>query len=250
MSWNLPLDLKPRWSDKYQVRAYDVSPQGTLKLPVLFSYMQQTAWRHAEHLGFGYSAVKDSGLAWVLFQVEVHISRLPIWDEEFLLDTWPSGINKFLYSRDFRMYSPEGETLAIATSTWILIDLGTRRPRHFQLIEEMAHHMPKERTFDRLPERIRVPQEGKEEKIFARYGDLDQNGHVNTSRYVEWAVNTLPFAWHTARGKLGVVVNFLQETRLAESLIIRSAESQGRQIVWGSRADGQVAYTMALWPME
>jgi len=41
--------------DKYHINSFDADFTGKLHLPALTRFMQETAWRHSEQLGIGYS---------------------------------------------------------------------------------------------------------------------------------------------------------------------------------------------------
>jgi len=51
---------------------------------------------------------------------------LPAWDEEVILETWPSGIRRFIYDRDLQLKDHEGNALVDVTTSWMLIDLAKR----------------------------------------------------------------------------------------------------------------------------
>lgn len=224
-------------TDTYKVAAYEIGPSARLRMHNFFNYLQQTAWLHAEHLGFGFEDMSREGLAWVLCQVEAEIERFPVWGEEVELSTWPSGVYHFLYGRDFEMKAKSGEVLARIISSWMLIDLKTRRPRHSQTLVDMHHTFPKKRSIDRLPERIKPKGGDIEIKMFrTAWADLDPNRHVNTSRYIEWAINAIENPAMYEEEKSAIVINFLHEVLEDQDISIFVKKEKDTNILRGYRA--------------
>ncbi|RPH32985.1 acyl-[acyl-carrier-protein] thioesterase, partial [bacterium] len=89
---NRPSELQSVWKDDLFVRSYDVDSTGKLKLASLFNYFQETAGKHATHLGAGYEVLRKLGLFWVLSRAKIRIHRLPAWGESIQLTTWPKGL--------------------------------------------------------------------------------------------------------------------------------------------------------------
>ena len=42
--------MKKSWEDEYSISFYEVDTKNEAFLPVLWSFMQETAWHHADHL--------------------------------------------------------------------------------------------------------------------------------------------------------------------------------------------------------
>ncbi len=53
-----PINQKS-WEDEYSISFYEVDTKNEVFLPVLWSFMQETAWHHAEHLEVGYSDLME-----------------------------------------------------------------------------------------------------------------------------------------------------------------------------------------------
>src|SRR5512140_3295510 len=85
------------WEDDIFVRSYDVDSAGKLRLSSLFNYFQETAGKHATHLGAGYDVLRGLGLFWVLSRAKIRVHRLPAWGESVRLTTWPKGLDGVLF---------------------------------------------------------------------------------------------------------------------------------------------------------
>ena len=49
-------------------------------------------------------------------------SGLPLWGETIIVKTWPRGTDKLFALRDYEVRYPDGRSIALATSSWLIID--------------------------------------------------------------------------------------------------------------------------------
>jgi medium-chain acyl-[acyl-carrier-protein] hydrolase len=172
------------------VRTYECDPQGRLRLESLLNYFQDSAAEHAERLGAGVIALIQRNLTWVLSRYHVRVFRYPSWKETVELATWP-GLSQGLFSlREFEIRDGKGSLLAAASSSWMLIDLKTKRPVS---PGERLGPYPRdprravEAGFEPLP--IVGPADI-EQSFRVRLSDLDWNRHVNHVATIAWAMET------------------------------------------------------------
>lgn len=177
----------------YLVRTYEVDANGRLALPFLTGYMQESAAYHAAALGVSMEKLHAAGVAWALYRMRLEIIEMPVRGEQILVETWPSGMERFSFFRDHRVISSDGKLLAQSTSTWLMFDLQTRRltpppdPDLEILSPEGVRHLP------RAADRFKVPAECPYSHSFpVRRSDLDINQHVNNLRYFQWLTDAVP----------------------------------------------------------
>lgn len=132
-----------------QVRSYDIDENLELKLNVIFQWFSEIAWEHAKTLGIGFEELKNVDKFWVLNSVNVEINKLPKWQDQLILETWPSGISGIQYTREFQFYDDKQNVLIAASSSWVIIDKNTLRPilpPEFSYLDELL----KEKATDNL----------------------------------------------------------------------------------------------------
>jgi acyl-ACP thioesterase len=107
---------------------------------VVADYLQEAAGHHAAELGVSMQALLEEGRAWVLAHLRLDVDRLPRWEEDVVVETWPSGLDRLYATREFILYAggrEEGagketeasrEEIARGTSAWLVIDAERRRP--------------------------------------------------------------------------------------------------------------------------
>ena len=116
------------WSERFRLRSYETDPTGLASVATVCNYLQEVAGNHAFRLGLSVEHLHERRLTWVLARLRVLVDRYPRWREEITVETWPSGIDGLLGTRDFLLLDDDGERLARATSGWMVIDVDRRRP--------------------------------------------------------------------------------------------------------------------------
>lgn len=207
------------WTEYRRIRASDVTPNGTASVLALATYFQEAAGRHAADLDVSMQNLLAEGKAWVLARLRMEVDRLPAWEDEIVIETWPSGLDRLYATREFIFRDQNEGELARGTSTWFVIDTERRRP---QRPPSVLHDLdlpdrpaPLESDDTDLP----APERADRERTFTvRYHDLDLNRHVNNVRYLEWVLETLPSTVLDERRCEGLVLQFEAETTLADSV--------------------------------
>lgn len=171
------------------VRLNEVGAQGALRPTVLLDYLLDAAGSHAAQLGVGMQAMHDRGLTWFLSRLHVKIIRYPQGGEEMTVRTWPSGIERLFYTREFVVDDGAGRHLAIASSAWIVVNPETRRPVRpgvLGVVLPWKSERPLPSEFAKLPE----PEGDCLRKTYCPLAsDIDVNQHVNSTVYPRWTLD-------------------------------------------------------------
>ncbi len=208
------------YHEKEVIKSFHVDYKQQLRLSVLFSFMQEAAYRHAEALGMGFSHLSKENHFWVLSRVIIQVDRYPKWNEEIRIETWPHGFNHLFGMRDFNITDAEGRPIAAATTAWLVLDVKTRRPVR---ANEVMKHLPDNegrRVFDDFPEKLPVLKLNveKSKRFRADYSSIDQNGHVNNTQYIDWITDCFDKAAHDGLEIKKLQVNFNAEMHWDEHL--------------------------------
>jgi len=182
------------WTETFRIRSYDVTPHGTASVLALCDYMQDAAGHHAAALGVSMQDLLDDGKAWVLARLQMNVHRLPEWEDEVILETWPSGLKRLFATREFVLHTGDAsDPVAQATSAWLVIDTDRRRPLRPPKLLHALETPDRDAPLTLGTDDLSAPERDDYAETFrVRYHDLDLNRHVNNVRYVEWAVETLP----------------------------------------------------------
>ena len=202
------------WTASLPVRASDCTPHGTVSVPALCVYLQEAAGRHAAELGVSMETLQDDDRAWVLSHLHLALDRVPAGASAVTIETWPSSLEGLYATREF-VLSIRGAEVGRATSRWFVIDTErrcpVRPPRSLYDLKTPDRPRPLPHDFDDLPAPTRIDHETLRR---AHYPDLDLNRHVNSARYLEWVLGTLPDDVLDTHRCTGVALQFRAEATL------------------------------------
>ncbi len=211
----VPADLRVH-QEIFRVRGYEVGPDGTVSAQIICDYLQEAAGVHADRLGLSLAALHEQGLAWVLARLVVQVERAPAEGETVTVRTWPCGVERLQFRRDYLMLGGDGAVVARGASFWVVINLATRRPE--RIPPTVAALLPEQpplalETGDR---RLPAPEDGAAPlssiPFAVRRADMDRNRHVNNVRYLDWALEGVPGAVREAARPVWLDMHFRAET--------------------------------------
>lgn len=238
-------------SDKYYIHSYEVDLTTRLRFASLNRYMQESAWKSAEQLGFGFSRLIKRNLAWVLTRMTVSIDYLPGWNKSINIATWPSGRDAMFGFRDFQFFDAEGKEFGRAATSWCIIDLKTRKPVliHSAFEEELAEL--NRRMFPARPSKVEaLKQIDSEWKTVVGYQDLDVNEHVTNSRYIDWLLESFDLQFLRNHRVANLEINFLAEALYKHAVVVRTEKisaTEYRHSIVQTKDDLEISRAKTLW---
>ncbi len=179
----------------FQVPGYGISPDKKLTIPTMIEQMQEVALLSTRNLGVSVFDLEPKRLGWVLLGQRLKLHRRPLLNETCRIITCPTGFEKVFTYRDFHWLDAKtDEVLAIASTTWMLMDLDKRRmatlPHWIKAIDEQTP--PSESNLERATYKMIVPTTAKMVRRFrVGYHELDFNGHLTNPVYVRWMLEGL-----------------------------------------------------------
>lgn len=228
------------YKKNYHVDLRDVDFKRELRLSTLFGYFQDVANLAAADLGIGIDSLLDQyGVAWVLTRIRVDINRNPKLDEEIVIETWPQEPGKLEFERDYIVRDKSGEIIIRAISVWVLMDVEKRRLKRSDAIDFSFSEINTERAIDAEVSKLKGSEnlETAYHKAIG-YSDIDFNGHLNNSRYVDYIMDCFRVEEHRDYHVGSLEVNYVNEVLPGETLLLKkdlSAVSEGYIMIEGLR---------------
>ena len=226
---------------RFAVTSYDADVSHFLKPGAFMDLAQEIAYVSATSLGFGYEDLQRYGTAWVLSRMHIEFPAMPRWRDEVELQTWHKGFEGPFYVRDFRMLGADGQPAVLATSSWLIIDVESRR---LLRREHLADKLPldtqcSDSAIEEPCGKVQMPGEGMEEvaEHVVAYSDVDFVGHANNAKYVVWAMDCLDFETLRTRRVRSLRINFNKELLPGETVEIFRAPVEGGWVIEGRAGD-------------
>jgi acyl-ACP thioesterase len=218
---------KKSWEDEYLISFDEVDTKNEAFLPVLWSFMQETAWHHADHLRLGYSDLKELQYFWVLSRLSIQMAEYPRWGDQMRVKTWLAGVGRLFALRHFSVADSKGKIIGTAKSAWLVLDLKNRKPQRIEPVFKHIQHLLEDHLPAEGPEKIPPPTHPKIEKSYTvRYSDIDMHHHVNNIKYIEWILDSFPFEMNQTHHIHTFEINFLAESSCGDAITIHSEALQ------------------------
>ncbi len=226
----------------------DVDGNGFCKASALLGHIQEAAAQAAEQGGFGRELTLERYHAfWMLTRVWYRLRRPLRWEERLTIRTWHRGNKGASMYRDYDLFV-QGELVGECVSVWVLADLENRQLLRIGALSELdgtdGGPLCKEKKLSklRLPDTLELAGRRR-----MRYSDMDLNGHVNNTRYADFACDALEME-HLGPDRFlsSMQIGYLAECRPGEDLLLRTAREDGTCYVQGIDEAGKSRFDAAL----
>jgi medium-chain acyl-[acyl-carrier-protein] hydrolase len=177
---------------QYQVRLYEADFRGALRPVAMLNYLQDTAAAHSSRFGYSIAELLVRNMTWVLSRYHISVRHYPSVGDTISVSTWRSAIEGMFALRDFEVSDSCGNILATATSSWVIMNLETKRPVKLETVITDYPLVARRALTDDFAPLPRMENHSGEELFKVRIADLDMNRHVNHTVYVEWALECIP----------------------------------------------------------
>lgn len=174
-----------------------------LKLDAFLQMLNTTSMYHTVSLGLAPDYMEQRGMVWVLYSWNIRLFRGDFYAKKLYFTTF-ALFHRDIYShRYFLVKDEEGTLVGYALSVWIVIDFEKRKmvkvPEDVQTVylSQLEPELTEEQAqivsiLSTAPlKKRRNPQYTHEKEMELRFHDIDSNGHVNNTVYVDWAMESL-----------------------------------------------------------
>jgi acyl-ACP thioesterase len=240
-----------KYVEKHTIPCYDTDASWRLKPTSFMNMAQEAAGRHAVYLGFGYDDLIKTNTAWILSRVHVEFVDTPKWRDEITLNTWHKGLNRLFFLRDFLITDSEGKERVKATTSWLVLNLETRRlVRDPNLMEEGT--VCTENVIETPADKVQMPKDVEAELVrthLVSYSDIDTNGHTNNAMYMQWSMNAVGYDITSSRPVKEFTINFNHETKAGDHVEIYRAfveKEDGLHVFVEGKVEGTSSYCVEI----
>ena len=211
--------MRPIYTQKFTLDHIHTDRFGRATPAALLYFVQEAAGNHCSLLAVDARALAPKHLFWAVTRNRVQITRLPRLGETITVETWPMPTTKVAYPRSVVAYDGQGNELFRSISLWVLMDDRTRGmilPNLSGITVDGAltgTELTAPRAIASRPMRLQ-----KTETV--GFSLLDQNGHMNNTRYLDWVMDLLPSAFHETRPVVEFTVCYLNEAKEGDAVTL------------------------------
>ena len=188
-----------------------------------FMTFQDMASRHAITMGVDdFSLLEKDNAMWVVSKTKVKVNKLPLWNDDVTVRTWPMGAEGVRCNRCYQIIR-DGEVLINAMSEWVIIDATTRTLRKVETTSypndvEWIKEKSIEERFRRFKDDF--AEEDLVYKRLVRSGDIDVTHHTNNVTYITMLLDTFSVKELENMTLKEMEVSYLNESFEGETLSI------------------------------
>ena len=219
---------------------FDMSDvNGYIKIPQLILLSLQVSGMQSIELGMSDMYILENyNLVWIITDYNMKIDRLPVFDEKITIETYAKSHNRLFCYRAFNIKDEAGNTISEMVATFVLMDRDTRKvhPVMSEITDAFDSELSK--TMLRGP-RFKELEGGVEQEYRVRFYDLDMNGHVNNSKYLDWVFEVMGADFLTQHVPKKVHLKYVKEV-LAGGVITSQYEQEGLKTQHQISSDGHI----------
>ena len=219
---------------------FDMSDvNGYIKIPQLILLSLQVSGMQSIELGMSDMYILENyNLVWIITDYNMKIDRLPVFDEKITIETYAMSHNRLFCYRAFNIKDEAGNTIIEMVATFVLMDRDTRKVH--PVMSEITDAFDSEfsKTMLRGP-RFKELEGGVEQEYRVRFYDLDMNGHVNNSKYLDWVFEVMGADFLTQHVPKKVHLKYVKEV-LAGGVITSQYEQEGLKTQHQISSDGHI----------
>ena len=218
--------MDPVYSQTFEITGNHVDRFQRAKPSALLYFIQEAAGQHCVVMGTGWNTLSQKHLFWAVTRHRVQITRLPEKGETITLQTWPMPTTRVAYPRSVVAYDREGREVFRAISLWVLMDADTRA---LVLPGKSGVQVDGTLTGNELavPKSILPAVLEHHTLRSVGYTELDINGHMNNTRYLDWVDDLLPSAYHQDHPAREFTICYLSEAREGQQICMDWQISDG-----------------------
>lgn len=173
---------------RYKMKVpFDMSDvNGLLKLPQLILLSLQVSSLQSAELGISDKKLyEEHHLVWIVTDYEISIKEMPVFDQEITIETEALSYNRLFCYRRFSVLDEKGNSMIEMMATFVMMDRESRKVQ--SVVEDLVQPYGSEfsKKIYRGP-RYQFLEEVTSLDYHVRFYDLDMNGHVNNSKYLDW----------------------------------------------------------------
>lgn len=218
------------FKEQTHTRIDDFDLNGNIKPAALLKLLENTASHHSNYVRDKMPAGSIGSIVWIITDWRVKILRTPNFKDSLTAETWIVGKAPAVYAdRQLILRDAAGAAIVHAEAKHALLDVEANRIARID-DETMSRYEPEtERLFEGKAPRLRMPESFEHECAIAlRRSDIDYNGHVHNTAYLDFAEELLP-EQERLSGAKAFRLTYRRALKYGDRVTVKGTETDG---VW------------------
>lgn len=208
---------------------FDMSDMnGNIKLPSLILLSLQVSGSQSAQLGVSDKEILEKyNLVWIITEYDIDVIRLPRFAEEITIETEALSYNRLFCYRRFTIYDESGQAIIQMLASFALMDRDSRKVHSVDPEMVAPYQSEFSKKIIRGPKYTDLDNPTSKD-YHVRFYDLDMNGHVNNSKYLDWIFEVMGADFLMDHIPQKINLKYLKEVRPG-GMITSSYELNGLQ---------------------
>ena len=209
--------MEPLYTQNFEITDHYVDCFGRMTPASILLMIQEVAGKHCTALSVDYDTLAKRRMFWAVTRHRVQVSRMPRLGETIRVETWPMPTTRVAYPRSVVAYDAAGNECFRASSLWVLMNLDTRSmilpgKSGISVVGSLRGlELPS-------PGSLALMDHTQTRQRQVCFTDLDRNGHMNNTRYLNWVSDLLPSAFHQSHEVKEFTICYHAEAREGQLL--------------------------------
>lgn len=242
------------YEETFHTNTRDIDLFNQCRPSALLGYLQEVSTGAAEAGHFTRrQLLREYNVFWMLARIWYRLDKPIYWDKKLTIKTWHRGNRGMFMYRDYDLYV-DGALAGEAVSIWVLVDKDTKKLFRMANVKTLQNTGGGTLCKDKTLQKLHIPADlPLKERRLLHYSDTDINGHVNNSRYADFACDAIDL---TRTGKDRFVsslqLGYLSECLSGEELLIHAGQRDALWYIHGLDRDHAPRFhaSMTLSPLD
>lgn len=209
--------MAKKFTSEHTVLYYEGDVTNHVTIAMLLNMLILNSEEQNINLGIDHHTLAEQGVGWVVTSYDIQINKLPKVDQAIKITTSGTYRNKMFAYREFWVRDSQDNLLVKVNSIWVLINEETRKVT--RLPEEIVAPYESEvvKKMPKLPRPNKIlTEQANSKKYQVRYSDIDFNGHVNNSKYLDWMIDGLSMEFLLKNQPSKIAIRFENEVKYGQ----------------------------------
>ncbi|WP_283678059.1 acyl-ACP thioesterase domain-containing protein [Lentilactobacillus sp. Marseille-Q4993] len=214
------------FSEFHTVPYYEADVTNHVTIAMLLNILILISEHQNKELGVDHTElINNYSSGWIVTSYSIKITEMPTVESKIKVTTRGTSYNKYFAYREFWVHDESGAEMVKVDSIWVLMNEETRKVQTITDNFIEPYESDQVKKVPRLPRPEKLvgdPDAVKQYQV--RSNDIDFNGHVNNSHYLEWMVDVLPMDFLISHQPVQTDIRFENEVKYGQ--IVESKVSQ------------------------